>query len=134
MWQMHDKLPSGTCSSIKFVFLFGVELSATGSGRIAGLIVASLALVIFTVVTAVELWVWIEWGRHHSSAAVMPDLEQGLRDEHRRARSEERRGARSGHHGPHMHEPTRHHHHHHRHDKFHIRWAGALANLGCKRF
>ncbi|KAF8509679.1 hypothetical protein JB92DRAFT_2944668 [Gautieria morchelliformis] len=51
MWIMSDKLPYGRCKSVRFVFMFGVDVPASGSGRIAALTFASMLLAVFTVYT-----------------------------------------------------------------------------------
>ncbi|KAF8525409.1 hypothetical protein JB92DRAFT_1289243 [Gautieria morchelliformis] len=59
MWIMSDQLPYGRCKSVRFVFIFGVDVPASGSGRIAALTFASISLAVFTVYTLTPLWVWV---------------------------------------------------------------------------
>lgn len=109
MWAKSDRLVASDCPSIKFVFMFAVPLPAIGSGRVTALVFSSLALVVFTGLTGIEVWVWVKRGRMRTGR--IPDPEIGHSHEHR--------GTRSRHHGR------------DRYDRFHNRWAQFLANLGC---
>ncbi|KAF8581227.1 hypothetical protein K439DRAFT_249716 [Ramaria rubella] len=56
MWAMADKMPSSSCPSIKFVFMFAITLPALGSGRIVALVFASITLLMYTTLTYIEFW------------------------------------------------------------------------------
>lgn len=129
MWTMSHSLPFGNCSSIKFVFMFAVALPAPSSGRAVALTFASLTLAIFTVLTCIEVRVWMKRGRFGShgtnvAGVLDPVLDPG------RVLSHEHRKTKPARHSHQIHDPAR--QHHGRHDRFHKRWAGSLHRLGCK--
>ncbi|KAF8520076.1 hypothetical protein JB92DRAFT_3141532 [Gautieria morchelliformis] len=59
MWTFSEHLPYGRCTSVRFVSMFGVDLPASGSGRIAALTFVSMLLAAFTLNILSRLWVWV---------------------------------------------------------------------------
>jgi len=82
MWALASRLPTWNCpgtSEVKFVILFGWPLRAQTSGRIVALVFASIILVLYATITAIELQGWL--GRWKKKKR---DIEQGTRPKKRR--------------------------------------------------